>query len=197
MKYAGVGSRETPRHVGGKMLWCAAQLAAIGFELRSGGANKKKGASDDVVSADLVFEYGCSIKNGHAEIVYPVEPKANKFENFNALSAAPSQEQYDIAVKFLTDGDNPIIPWFDNMTWMEKRLHARNYWQIVDFSGGHVDFVLAYSPLDNKGEPCGGTRTAIKIAERLGIPVFNFAHTMDIIMAYDMIEKLIEENHNG
>lgn len=56
MKYAGIGSRETPHEVLGQIEYIAQNLAEEGHTLRSGGAK----------GADLAFEEGCG--DGKSEI---------------------------------------------------------------------------------------------------------------------------------
>ncbi len=54
-----------------------------------------------------------------------------------------------------------------------RMAHARNVCQIYGKDlNTPVDFVIAYSEVKH-GEPQGGTRTAIKIAEAGKIPVYN------------------------
>jgi hypothetical protein len=59
-----------------------------------------------------------------------------------------------------------------------RLLHARNVMQIWgEDLKTPVEFVLCYAPLDQAGQPKGGTRTAILIAKAAGIPVFNLAYS--------------------
>lgn len=184
--YAGVGSRETPVEIGRKMSVFAKRLAAIDYTMVSGGARKPKHAIGDCVSADHVFEYAVAEVGGKM-IIY--RAYANKFVPCGkAIIRVPDDRLFEVAINYIRT--NKIIPWWDKLTSWAKLLHARNYYQIVQENGHKVDFVIAYSALDDKGEPTGGTRTAIKIAERMGIKVYNLALPMDIAMLEGFIDEL-------
>lgn len=189
--YAGVGSRSTPIEVGHKMVEYAERLAKLDYVLVSGGARKKKHAPPDVVSADHVFEYGAAKANGKM-IIY--RAFVNKFVacSADAIIRVPNDNLYENAVAFIKH--NGIIPWFDKMTSWAKLLHARNYYQNIQENGHKVDFVIAYAPLDEKGEPMGGTRTAIKIAHALGVKCYNLALPMDAVMVEQHITDLEKEH---
>jgi hypothetical protein len=58
MKYAGIGSRETPEHICEEMKDISFRLSKCGFILRSGGAK----------GADSSFEYGCDKAKGKKQI---------------------------------------------------------------------------------------------------------------------------------
>jgi len=188
--YAGVGSRETPQEIGRKMVGYAKRLAALDYTMVSGGARKKRDAPNDVVSADHVFEYAVAEVQGKM-IVY--RAYVNKFVPCGAADVrVPSENQMNHAISFIKR--HHIIPWFDKMSGWAKLLHARNYYQIVQETGHKVDFVIAYSEIGTDGEPMGGTRTAIKIAQKMGVKVYNLALPMDMVMLEEHISEL-EKDH--
>lgn len=189
--YAGVGSRSTPVEVGYKMMEYAKRLAALEYVLISGGARNPKHDISNAVSADHVFEYAVSEVDCNM-IIY--RPYSNKFTpcGDRAIVRVPDAALYEKAISYIKAHN--IIPWFDKMSSWAKLLHARNYYQIVQENGHKVDFVIAYSPIDDKGEPMGGTRTAIKIAEKMGVKVYNLALPMDAVMVEQHIADLENKN---
>ena len=76
------------------------------------------------------------------------------------------------------------------MSEWAKLLHTRNYYQIVQENGHKVDFVICYSEIGVDGEPMGGTRTAIKLAQKMGVKVYNLALPMDAVMLESFIKEL-------
>lgn len=189
--YAGVGSRCTPIEVGRQMQDYATRLAALGYTMVSGGARKKRDAPDNVCSADHVFEWAVAKAKGKM-IIY--RAYVNKFTPCGPADVrVPSEEQFNVAKAFIKA--HAIIPWFDKMSSWAQLLHLRNYYQIHYDVGKKVDFVIAYAPLDDKGEPVGGTRTAIKIAEKTGVKCYNLARPLDVAMLEDFLNEL--EGHHG
>lgn len=141
VKYAGIGSRETPETVCQAMGNIGMNLALRGFVLRSGAA----------IGADRAFEGGCDIVRGRkvirtaTEHAPPLEHAARYHPNWSACS--------DHA----------------------KALHARNS-QIMlgDWLDEPVRFVVCWT---DGGGATGGTGQALRIADDIGVPVFNLWHT--------------------
>ncbi|BAU40027.1 hypothetical protein [Ralstonia phage RSP15] len=78
-----------------------------------------------------------------------------------------------------------IHPVWDRLNDYAKRLHARNIYQVVGKSmEWESDYLVCWTP---NGEDIGGTRTAIKYAKELEIPVFNFAKDVDRIAFQDVL----------
>lgn len=162
--YTGVGSRETPKEVLEVMQSVASILALDGWILRSGGAG----------GADNAFEVGADKVGGLKEIYLP-------WEGFSDLRS-------DNDSFFTTGGDegssliaSKIHPAWGRLSQGAKRLHSRNANQVLGRDLKTPSrYVLCYAPLDKKGEPKGGTRSSIKIAEEWGIPVFNLVKSEDI-----------------
>lgn len=80
MKYAGIGSRETPQDILDKMTCIAKHLSEKGYILRSGGAKR----------ADSAFEKGCDSVNGEKEIFYSEDATKDSIEL--ALKFHPNPE---------------------------------------------------------------------------------------------------------
>lgn len=168
--YTGVGSRGTP-------VWCrfamediAAVLAGKGYTLRSGSAQ----------GADSAFEIGVDRVCGAGDIYIPWGGfgcgEATMFKDYHILT----NKQFEVARDFyLSSG---IIPHFDGMKSASQKLHARNYLQVV----GHgvkvnPSKVCLYFAEEDwiTGEPMGGTRSAVLLAKRFGVPTYNLLRDCD------------------
>lgn len=158
--YAGIGSRQTPTDTQWLMGRIANKLQEK-WTLRSGGAD----------GADMAFFYGIDDKNQNAEIYLPWVgfnncPTSKQDSRFGHIE--PSAAQLEIAEKF--------HPNWAACTRGARAMHARNVLQIL----GHdlntpSDMVICWTPNANQG---GGTGQAIRIANSLGIPVFDLADPM-------------------
>lgn len=148
--YAGVGSRETPFEVLSFITSLATRLNANSFHLRSGGA----------IGADTAFARGHSIEN---MTIYRPDHAIND-KNAEALfrSVHPFQHHFKKSYSIL--------------------LHSRNAYQVHGLQlNDPVDFVLCWTKLGSESEAElkshgwveGGTGTAIALASRSNIPVFN------------------------
>lgn len=106
--------------------------------------------SGGAVGADKAFESGASSKK---EIFYANDIKSDEHSQM-ALYLAKN-----------------IHPNWDACHPYAKRLHARNVFQILGRNlDSPVDFVLCWT---EEAKKIGGTRTAIILAERNNIPIFN------------------------
>lgn len=165
--YAGIGSRGTPLEVLAYMQRIAGRLAARGYALRSGAAD----------GADAAFEAGCTAANGRAEIWLP-------WKGFNQHADTgfyPGTQHFELA--------QTIHPAWDRLTRGPRALHARNVGQVLGADcRTPVSFVLCWTPDGCETEAArtretGGTGTAIVLAARSGLPVFNLAKA-------DAVERL-------
>lgn len=121
MTYAGIGSRNTPEPVLGLMQRCATRLEALGYTLRSGGAN----------GADSSFEAGCTRK----EIYLP-------WPGFNGRQS----EFQAVCDKALTLAAT-IHPRWDRLGRAARNLMGRNCYQVLGRGlSSPVDFVLCWTP---------------------------------------------------
>lgn len=205
MKYkhiiAGIGSREVPMSHYDMMKSYAERLVRLGFILQSGGARKKKGAGNDVFSADELFEDVWNEHKGEGCIITETTTKQYKLQKkqkvWSMKCITPSNPAMGWAEDFYRKHN--IIGHWAKLSDYAKLLHLRNFWQIRYFFGGHFDnsqnvnFVVCYSPLDNKGEPTGGTRTGIRVAQVLGIDVYNLAKPADQWKLEYMVTKIEEQ----
>lgn len=152
MAYTGVGSRKTPDAILRKMAFLGRRLGELGFILRSGGAD----------GADSAFERGADEVHAAKQIYLP-------WPRFNG-SDSPFTTQKPAAFGIAA----MIHPKWDYLKESVKKLHARNAHQVL---GPDLDspsmFVVCWTP---QGGDMGGTRTAIVLARRENIPVFNLAN---------------------
>jgi len=147
--YTGIGSRETPTEILVVMYKIAKFLAEKGYTLRSGGAD----------GADYHgFEVGCDSVNGNKEIYLP-------WRGFNESKSELlwTQEAWDLAAT--------IHPVWDRLKLGAKQLHARNCHQVLgqDLKTPSL-FLVCYT---ENGEQKGGTATALKLAEKNNVIIFN------------------------
>lgn len=175
--YTGIGSRETPPEVCGFFRILAARLARSGWNLRSGGARGADQAFEDGVVAAIRDRNDIA-----AEIYLP-------WEGFNSKRPADKRSQGPMwksrqpvpgcyAYAELTEAAfslaRSIHPNWGSLSVDGRCFHARNCQQVL---GGDLDSpssaVICWT---KEGRRTGGTRTAIVLAEKHGIPVWNFGN---------------------
>lgn len=158
--YTGIGSRETPPDVLAEMRALGKALAAAGFTLRSGGAD----------GADAAFEAGAREISGAALEIYLPWPG---FNNNPSRLVGVGPRALELAAA--------IHPAWQRLGPGPRKLHGRNCYQVL---GRRLDrpsqFVACWTPDGCESERerstrTGGTATAIVLASRHGIPVFNLA----------------------
>lgn len=154
--YSGVGSRETPLEICQSFQKIAAKLAKMGYILRSGAAE----------GADQAFETGCDKVSGKKEIFIPWKGFQNSTSDF--IGAC------DKAKEIAED----VIPWWYTMNKWPQILHGRNVYQVLGKDlKTPVDFVICWT---EGAKLKGGTATAMKLARKNNITVYNFGSTEDI-----------------
>jgi hypothetical protein len=176
MYYAGIGSRKTPDDVLILMEQLGNKLREDGMILRSGHAP----------GADQAFERGAG---GVAQIFLPW----STFEQDVAFSA--SRDPESSMVVYPTIHNEPDSEAFSyaasvHSTWNmlkhgAKKLHARNIHQILGPDLARptpVEFVLCWTP---DAQWVGGTATALTLASRRGIPIYNLADEDDYDLAFE------------
>ena len=156
MIFTGVGSREINQTGINRIIEVASILQKTGAILRSGGAD----------GSDQAFE-SCFLKEEQKEIYLPWK---NAFNNSSAFCFV-GKEAMALAAT--------IHPVFDRLKPGAQKLHARNCYQVLGWSLKNKSDILICWTKD--GAVCekettsntGGTRTAIVLADRMGVPVFN------------------------
>lgn len=177
--YAGIGSRSTPPEILGVFEYLGEWLARHNCTLRSGGAN----------GADSAFERGCDKAAGQKEIYLP-------WKRFNE-NASPLYTVGPRALKIARE----VHPAWDRLGNAAQLLMGRNTYQVM----GNVDwqselaaplssFIICYT---DDGKLVGGTAQAIRLANREGVPVFNFGAYENVSAgkaAFNKFWKEINEN---
>lgn len=153
--YSGIGARSSPLDICKLMANYAEYLVSIGYILRSGGAS----------GADNAFETGCDAGNGRKEIYLPwPEYNGNKSTFYDIPPYA-----YQLAAE--------IHPVWNKLKFSVKNLHARNCQILLGKDlKTPSEFVVCWTP---GGKICGGTATAINLALKNNIPVYNLAIKLD------------------
>lgn len=155
--YTGVGSRETPDEVRMLMRVMARTLGEQGYVLRSGAAQ----------GADAAFERGAAQRGFRRDIYLPWRG----FNEHTSQRFTPSMAAYALA--------RTVHPKWSSLTHGARALHARNCHQVLgDDLKTPSMFLLCWTADGCESEKdrtkdTGGTATAIVLAERHGIPIFN------------------------
>lgn len=171
-----VGSRKTPTTDLNKMRAIITALVALGFALRSGGAE----GVDDLVTETDCFREIIIPWNGFNKLYH--EPKKGFF---NATYLQGYTKARALALK--------VHPNPSALTRGAIALHTRNVYQLIGTVGYNRNelsrFVVCYAPIE-KGSVTGGTRTAVVIAEELGIRVYNIYDIKQLVRLCRMLNKL-------
>jgi len=150
--YTGIGSRRTPEDIL-KWMEIFGKKFDINYTLRSGGAP----------GADKAFEKYVKVK----DIYLPWKG----FESNASPLFSPSEEAFELA--------STLHPGWKNLSEGAKKLMARNAHQVL---GTNLkipsEFVICYTPDGATTEKTctrntGGTGLAIRLADKMKIPVFN------------------------
>lgn len=178
MYYTGVGSRETPLEVMETMCRLAEWFDLCGFTLRSGGAD----------GADTAFESGAS-GNSHIYLPWPGFNDRLVFR-----MSRPSLDAFRLA--------QSVHPNWDRLGSGARSLHARNCHQVL---GDNLDAPSAFlvcwtsdgcSSDLNRSRSTGGTGTAIALASRSRVPVFNLQSPTTLSRLNAHVESLLLQAAN-
>lgn len=157
--YTGVGSRETPLPIQNEMVRLAAALAAH-YTLRSGGAD----------GADTAFEAGARSVRGPADIFLP-------WRNFNGNSSS----LYGVSDQAMAMAKS-VHPVWERLSQGAQKLQARNMYQALGQDlDTPSDLLICWTADGCESEATrtsrtGGTASAIVLALRNQVPVFNLAN---------------------
>jgi hypothetical protein len=161
--YTGIGSRETPAHVLEIMRDLASKLCSKGWILRSGGA----------AGADNAFESGVGpvkkLSINTAEIYLPWNGFNDKSTSLDGYLAADRFQSRNKAIEILKGvlSDSHVRC----LSPGALKLQTRNIYQVLGKDlDVESDFLICWT---KDGKDVGGTATAIKLARKLDIPVYN------------------------
>lgn len=179
--YAGIGSRKTPAPVLEAMTSMAFQLSQSKWHLRSGYAT----------GADQAFGLGAAqqseISNQDRWTMYlPWAGFNNAPKGDSRFQVAfPSDELFRIA--------REAHPAWDQLNQPAKLLMLRNVMIVGGLDlGSPATCVIGWTPDARRG---GGTGHAMRVAEMLGIPVFDLASAWDCRAVVEYINGCEEKLH--
>lgn len=157
----GVGSRKTPPDVLSQMTQIGEWCRETKTPLRSGHA----------AGADWAFEIGAQ------ELCIAYLPWASFNKELSSLSRKVLYQETPESWNWVQQ----IHPAPERLGHGTRKLHGRNVWQVL---GSKLtkpsNALVCWTP---KGKTVGGTATAIILAQRFSIPVFNLASTdLDAVM---------------
>lgn len=185
MYYTGIGSRETPQSVMGVMEDAAFRLARMGWVLRSGKA----------AGADTAFQLGmqryAQSRGGYNTETARLAEIYTPWARFNGGEGTKSD--WDITLPYvdmllpaqIDTRDAIVHEMHPAAAYMKEKkpgayaLHSRNVHQVL---GMNLDqfrvssFVLYFAEEDKKGNPKGGTATAVALAKSHNIRTLNLLH---------------------
>lgn len=178
--YAGIGSRRIPADICKLMSDVAEKLALRGLVLRSGGAE----------GADVAFEKGCNRVQGAKQIFYTDHW-------FNSVAEGYSYVGDSCYLKYLWAEAESVAaryhPYWSFLKPYSRKLMTRNSFQIAGKNLGEpAEFVLCWTPdaaVSETSRETGGTGQAIRIANALGIKVYNFANPKHLELAQNWLNK--------
>lgn len=186
--YTGVGSRGTPPPILKFIEQVAYWLAGRGYTGRSGSAE----------GADSAFEQGFNNYeeiNGMSnkvkfEAYLPWKDFSGKMEG-NIHIVTPNLPNYNEAVEIAST----IHPEWNRLGRGAKALHTRNVYQVLGFdlkTPSCVLFCYAQPTKNKQGIMTGvkgGTNTAVQLAMKHNIPIYNFYLQEDIDKVKSMMNK--------
>lgn len=159
--YTGVGSRETPMVIQRQINQIAKSLEAQGYILRSGGAE----------GADTAFENALHNEKA-AEIYLPWQGFNDRFGP-NAISLNELNRRLVLQAECIAE---EIHPAWERLRQGAKKLHTRNAFQVLGKDLNTPSEVLICYARPKGDSVSGGTRTAVELARKHGIPIINIYH---------------------
>jgi hypothetical protein len=167
--YTGVGSRRAPPSVEGRFKEVVLRLSELDYIARSGAADGPDTWVERYATKSQIFLPWYDF-NGNRSLLYTPTPYA-----------------FEIAAA--------VHPAWERLKPTGKKLHARNAHQVL---GANLqtpsDFVVCWTP---GAKIVGGTATAIRIAQKYGIPVFNLAEDddADLFRTERVIDRILAYAH--
>lgn len=146
------------------------RLAELGVQFTSGLASEGLDAIAQKEFSRAVQDYSAFLSQFEVYVYGAKAIHTSKLPNKHLaqlLNSSLKHEIYKIA--------ESLVPHWKNCDSYAKGQHARNVHQILGYElKDPVDAVITWCVTDNFNQPIGGTATAIKLAWRYNIPVFNF-----------------------
>lgn len=158
-KYCGVGSRDLPTEVEPTLYNISNRLNVDGFTLSTGDAS---------LGADAVFWQSVNDRK------FRFGPVGRKPKS-NTIVVTETDDAYSVAVEI----SSIVHPAWRFLPPWAKELHTRNVFEVLGrYLSEPAEFLVCWTPDGAIGKKdvtkkTGGTGTAINLASRFGIPVFN------------------------
>lgn len=180
--YTGIGSRSTPPQMLTTMIRIGQILNRECWWLRSGSAP----------GADTAFETGAGRcheePQKHIFIPWPTYENRHLEHDYLIIPLDVLENEVQERCFRIAAG---IHPAWSTLSEGAKKLHARNVLQILGQNahedGGDVtDALICWTP---HAEPVGGSRTAIILAQRYNVPIFNLADLSDRPKLVDWFDR--------
>lgn len=168
-----VGSRNAPIDIIKLGNMIGAILSKDGCICRTGGAIGMDSAFVEYYDINLVENY------------------RNKSDQPNCINVY-ELHNIDIAIDMITE----IIPHYEFLSDYDKELHTRNCYQVLGIDlKSPSDILICYCPVKS-GIPIGGTATAITLARKHGIKVYNIYFEKDKKLICDLLNIPYKSNNN-
>jgi len=186
--FTGIGSRKVGGDGGAKIKEICDYLNSLNLpiKLRSGGANGSDSLFEQFIHAKDIYlprdGFNHKYESKSDDVEYYVTTKKNDF------NLRVRDKRLNAIKKFL--------PHWGAMEDYNKKFHFRNTFQIL----GHQEpeektlFVLFWAPEKPIGEIQGGTRTAVYLAQDLGIPTYNLNY-VDMEFIKSGIKEILEDKN--
>lgn len=160
--FTGVGSRQTPVKVLHLMVRLGRTATDLGYKLRSG----------DAPGSDRAFYYGAKLSKNYKECL----PEIYIVEDGFRGRRTDGEEFYDVSSFSNKDKARELAKEtrgnFHGLKELGIELHTRNTYQVLGKDLDNVsDIIFSYCKLDRNNKPTGGTATAIKLANKVGVPI--------------------------
>lgn len=167
IKYAGIGSRETPPDILAFMKMMGSILGTKGYVLRTGGAQ----------GADTAFLEGAIFGGGEYELFVPWR---GFHKDPSGIVCGDDPQLQTIASQF-----HPAWP---SLTRGPRALHTRNVAQVLGRNTrDHSSFVLCWT---KGGLGQGGTGQAIRIAKKHNIPVLDLGKPETLTALQELLREI-------
>ncbi len=168
LRWAGIGSRQTPDPVLADMTDLARRMTDAGWHLSSGGAR----------GADSAFAAGTPVEQ---RTIWLPKPRHNGLTGPDCHVLPPEREQECMKIA------EELHPWWHEKDEHVRKLHARNVAILLGPDLDRpVDAVVCWT---EGGRLRGGTAMGIRIARERGIPVLNLG-SMTMEVAWEKLQQL-------
>jgi len=153
-RYTGVGSRDLPDNIRDYIYTVAKRLESLGYTVSSGNS----------WGCDKAFTSMVKAKE-----TYQPQPA----DGYYLDDGRPITKEAIAEVRSVLDTSH-----WNNMNDYAKKLHSRNVYQVLGYDLKFpTEFMICYT---KDGKDVGGTRTAILIARKHNIPIYNIGTQDDI-----------------